>query len=53
MPLRVGWHQVIWGFPPGITWERNLKPSGPDLARGALAHVWSYGEALSLVGCHP
>jgi hypothetical protein len=54
MPLCVGWHRAIWFFPPGITWERCLKPPGLDLAGGgggwALATVWSYREALALVG---
>jgi hypothetical protein len=32
-----------------------MKPPGPDLTglRGALAHVWSYGEALALADSHP
>jgi hypothetical protein len=34
MPLRVGWHLAIWVSQPGITWERRLKPPGPDLMRG-------------------
>jgi hypothetical protein len=34
MPLRVGWHLAIWVFPPGITWERHLKPPGLDLIGG-------------------
>jgi hypothetical protein len=45
MPLRVGWHQAIEVSPPGSTWERRLKPHGPDLTGGgALAHVRSYDE---------
>jgi hypothetical protein len=51
--LRVSWHRAVWIFLLGITRERRLKPPGPDLTgRGALAPVWSYGEALALVGCH-
>jgi hypothetical protein len=34
MHLCVGWQLVIWGFPPRITWERRLKPPGPDLIGG-------------------
>jgi hypothetical protein len=42
------------GFPPGMTWERHLKPSSRDLiGRGARAHVWSYGEALALASSDP
>jgi hypothetical protein len=41
------------GFPLGITRERCLKPPGLDLTGGALAPVWSYGEALALAGSHP
>jgi hypothetical protein len=43
MPLLVGWHLAIQVFLPGITLRGG----------GALAHVWSYGEALALVGSHP
>jgi hypothetical protein len=53
MPLCVGWHRAVWAFLPGITREKRLKPPGPNLAEGALAHVWSYGEALVLAGSHP
>jgi hypothetical protein len=53
MPLRVGWHQAIQFFSPGITRERRLKPPCPDLTGGTLAPVWSYGEALALAGSHP
>jgi hypothetical protein len=34
MPLRVGWHQAVRVFPPGITRERHMKPPGPDLIGG-------------------
>jgi hypothetical protein len=34
MPLRVGWHLAVQGFPPGITQECHLKPPGPDLMGG-------------------
>jgi hypothetical protein len=55
MPLHVGWHQAIWVFPPRITQERLLNAPGLDLTGGggALASVWSYGEALALAGSHP
>jgi hypothetical protein len=53
MPLCVDWHRAVWVFPLGITWERYLKPPGPDLTGGALAPIWSYGEALALAGSHP
>jgi hypothetical protein len=51
-PLHVGWHQAVRVNPPGITWERRLKPPGPDLIGVALAPVWSYREALALAGSH-
>jgi hypothetical protein len=34
MPLCVGWHLAVRVFPPGITWERHLKPPDPDLIGG-------------------
>jgi hypothetical protein len=32
--LCVGWHRAVRVNPLGITQERRLKPSGPDLAEG-------------------
>jgi hypothetical protein len=37
MPLRVGWHQAIQFFSPGITRERRLKPPCPDLTGGDIS----------------
>jgi hypothetical protein len=40
-------------FSARIIRERRVKPPDPDLTRGALAPVWSYGEAPALTGSHP
>jgi hypothetical protein len=54
MPIRVGWQLAIQVFPLGITQERRLKLPSLELIReGALAPVWSDGEALVLAGSHP
>jgi hypothetical protein len=37
MPLCVDWHRAVWVFPLGITWERCLKPPGPDLTGGGIS----------------
>jgi hypothetical protein len=39
-------------FSLGIIRERLVKPSDTDLIGGASTPVWSYGEALALVGSH-
>jgi hypothetical protein len=41
-------------FSLGIRRERLMKPSNMDLigGGGASTPVWSYGEALALVGSH-
>jgi hypothetical protein len=57
MPFCVGWHLAIRVFPIEITRESHKKPLGQDLAGGgagggALALIWSYGEALALAGSH-
>jgi hypothetical protein len=41
------------GFSARIARERPVKPPGSNLIRGALAPIWSYGEALALAGSHP
>jgi hypothetical protein len=54
MLLRVGWHLAVRVFLIGIALESHLKPIGQDLpGGGTLALVWSYGEALDLVGSLP
>jgi hypothetical protein len=40
-------------FSARINRERRVKPPDPDLTGGALAPVWSYGEALALDSSHP
>jgi hypothetical protein len=46
MPIHVCSPRAIRINLPGIAQDICLNPPRPDLARGALAPVWSYGEAL-------
>jgi hypothetical protein len=48
------WHGIeLSGFSTRIIRERRIKPPDPDFTGGALAPIWSYGEALALASSHP
>jgi hypothetical protein len=41
------------GFPTKDYLGKTLETTGSGYDRGALAHVWSYGEALALASSNP